>query len=86
MSNTKQTIHNLLETIPDTNLPEIINFIMYIKMRDENKLHHDEDFHLAIEAESRIKDGEPYISHNELMDNLGITEADIIMAEDVEIE
>ena len=35
----KQQIYNLVETLPDSQLAEIANFIMFVKMRDENKLY-----------------------------------------------
>ena len=37
----KQTIYNLIEGLPNSQLSEIASFIMFIKMRDENKLHKD---------------------------------------------
>ncbi|MCL2009938.1 MAG: hypothetical protein FWG71_05255 [Synergistaceae bacterium] len=41
MQAAKQKIYNLVETLPDFQLTEIANFILFIKMRDENKLHKD---------------------------------------------
>ena len=41
MQFTKQRIYSLLETLPDAQLAEISNFIMYIVNRDENKLFED---------------------------------------------
>ena len=35
----KQSVHNLVETLPNSLLPEVASFIMFIKMRDEKKLH-----------------------------------------------
>ena len=81
----KQTIHNLIEIIPDSKLPEIANFILFIKKNYENEIYNDEDFRLAIEAEQRLNDGKRYIHHDELMANLGITESDLKTAEDVEL-
>jgi len=45
-----------------------------------------EDLQLMMEAERRIAGGEPVYSHAEVMQRLGITQADIDTAEDVEIE
>ena len=41
MQAAKQKIYNLVETLPDSQLAEITNFILFIKMRDENKLYRD---------------------------------------------
>ena len=54
-------------------------------MNHENEIYHDEDFHLAIEAERRLNDGEGYIQHDELMAKLGLSESDLKTAEDVEL-
>ena len=35
----KQSVHNLVETLPDSLLPEVANFISFIKMRDESRLY-----------------------------------------------
>ena len=45
-----------------------------------------EDLQLMVEAERRIAEGEPIYSQAEVMQRLGITQADIDAAEDVEIE
>ena len=37
----KQQIYNLVESLPDSQLAEIASFILFIKMRDENKLQKD---------------------------------------------
>ncbi|MCL2420712.1 MAG: DUF2281 domain-containing protein [Defluviitaleaceae bacterium] len=37
----KQKIYSLLETVPDSQLKEIVSFIMFIKMRDESGLFKD---------------------------------------------
>ena len=37
----KQTIYSLIEDLPNSQLSEIASFIMFIKMRDENKLFKD---------------------------------------------
>ena len=37
----KQSVHNLVETLPNSLLPEVANFILFIKMRDENGLYKD---------------------------------------------
>ena len=37
----KQTVHNLVDTLPASLLPEVANFITFIKMRDENRLYKD---------------------------------------------
>ena len=34
----KQEIYTLVETLPDSELPEIANFILFVKMRNESKL------------------------------------------------
>ena len=39
MQAARQKIYNLVETLPDSQLTEIANFILFIKMRDENKLY-----------------------------------------------
>jgi len=41
MQSAKQKIYNLVETMPDSQLDEITDFILFIKMRDENKLYKD---------------------------------------------
>jgi len=41
MQAAKQEIYNLVETLPDSQLAEITNFILFIKMRNENKLYKD---------------------------------------------
>jgi len=35
----KQSVHNLVETLPNSLLPEVANFILFIKMRDEKGLY-----------------------------------------------
>jgi len=35
----KQSVHNLVETLPNSLLPEVANFILFIKMRDEKRLY-----------------------------------------------
>ena len=35
----KQSIHNLVETLPNSLLPEVTNFILFVKMRDEIGLY-----------------------------------------------
>ena len=37
----KQTIFSLIDTLPTSQLSEVASFIMFIKMRDENRLHKD---------------------------------------------
>ena len=37
----KQTVHNLVDTLPTSLLSEVANFIVFIKMRDEGKLYKD---------------------------------------------
>jgi len=37
----KQSVHNLVETLPASLLLEVANFILFIKMRDENRLYKD---------------------------------------------
>ena len=34
----KQSVHNLVETLPNSLLPEVANFILFVKMRDEKGL------------------------------------------------
>jgi len=38
---TKQAVHNLVDTLPTSLLSEVASFIVFIKMRDENKLHRE---------------------------------------------
>jgi len=35
----KQSVHNLIETLPNSLLLEVANFILFIKMRDEIGLY-----------------------------------------------
>ena len=35
----KQSIYNLVETLPHSVLPEVVSFILFVKMRDENELY-----------------------------------------------
>ena len=37
----KQTIYSLIDNLPTSQLSEVASFIMFIKMRDENKLQKD---------------------------------------------
>jgi len=37
----KQSVHNLVDDLPTSLLPEVVNFILFIKMRDENNLYKD---------------------------------------------
>ena len=37
----KQEIYNLVESLPETQLTEITNFILFIKMRDDIKQYKD---------------------------------------------
>jgi len=37
----KQSVHKLVETLPDSLLPEVANFILFIKNREENGLYKD---------------------------------------------
>ena len=41
MQPAKQKIYNLIDTLPVSQLSEVASFIMFIKMRDENKLYKD---------------------------------------------
>ena len=45
-----------------------------------------EDLHLMVEAESRITEGGPTVSFQEVLSKNGLTEADLEGWEDVEIE
>jgi len=54
--------------------------------RYESLLEEMEDLQLMMEAERRIAEGGPIYSQDEVMQSLGITQADIDAAEDVEIE
>ena len=54
--------------------------------RYESLLEEIEDLELMMEAEKRIAEGGPTSSMEEVMQRLGLTEADIDAAEDVEIE
>jgi len=37
----KQEIYKLVESLPNSQLAEITNFILFIKMRNENKIYKD---------------------------------------------
>ena len=39
MQSAKKEIYDLVESLPDSQLAEIANFILFIKMRNENKLY-----------------------------------------------
>jgi len=39
MQAVKREIYTLVESLPDTQLTEIANFILFVKMRDEIKRH-----------------------------------------------
>ena len=54
--------------------------------RYESLLEEIEDLELMMEAEKRLAEGGPTYSSDEVMQSLGITQADIDAAEDVEIE
>ena len=41
MQAAKQKIYNLVESLPNSQLPEIANFILFIKMRNESKQLND---------------------------------------------
>ena len=38
MQHAKQEIYTLVETLPESELSEIANYILFVKMRNENKL------------------------------------------------
>ena len=40
-SATKQTVHNLVDSLPTSLLSEVTNFIIFVKMRDEIKTYKD---------------------------------------------
>ena len=52
----------------------------------ENMLEEIEDLELMLEAERRLDAGDPTRSQEEVMQRLGITQAEIDAAEDVDIE
>jgi len=54
--------------------------------RYEAMVEEIEDLYLMMEAEKRIGEGGTTVPSQEVMENLGITQADIDAAEDVEIE
>jgi len=54
--------------------------------RYESLLEEIEDLELMLEAEKRLDDGGTTYSQDEVMQRLGLTQADIDAAEDVEIE
>ena len=54
--------------------------------RYESLLEKIEDLELMLEVEKRIEEGGPVYSQGEVMHRLGLTQADIDSAEDVEIE
>jgi len=37
----RQSVHNLVETLPTSLLPEVANFILFIKNREGNDLYKD---------------------------------------------
>jgi len=37
----KQSVYNLVETLPNSLLPEVASFILFIKERNEGKLYKD---------------------------------------------
>ena len=41
MQAAKQEIYDLVEYLPESQLAEVANFILFIKMRNENKYHKD---------------------------------------------
>jgi len=41
MQAVKQEIYTLVESLPDSQLTEIANFILFVKMRDESKRYKD---------------------------------------------
>jgi len=41
MQAAKQEIYTLVESLPDSQLNEIANFILFVKMRDESKRYKD---------------------------------------------
>jgi len=41
MSTAKQILYRLIEEIPDSQVPEIINYIYFIKSKKENELFKD---------------------------------------------
>ena len=41
MQAVKQKIYNMVETLPDSQLTEIANFILFIKLRHENESFND---------------------------------------------
>ena len=41
MQAVKQEIYTLVETLPDSQLNEIANFILFVKMRDESRRYKD---------------------------------------------
>jgi len=41
MQAVKQEIYTLVESLPDTQLAEIANFILFVKMRNESKRYKD---------------------------------------------
>ena len=60
--------------------------VMLSPERYEELLEMIEDFELIMEAEKRLEDGGETVSFQEVLDEFGITQADIDAAEDVEIE
>jgi hypothetical protein len=44
MNTAKQILHRLIEEIPDSQVPEIIDFISFIKSKKENELFKDLEF------------------------------------------
>jgi len=54
--------------------------------RYESLLEEIEDLELMLEVEKRLDEGDSIYSQDEVMQRLGLTQADIDAAEDVEIE
>ena len=60
--------------------------VLLSPQRYEAMLEEMEDLHLLVEVEKRLEDDGVYYSREEVMNEFGITQADIDAAEDVEIE
>ena len=41
MATAKQVINNLLDAIPESQLPEVVDFVAFIKKRNENPMARD---------------------------------------------
>ena len=60
--------------------------VLFSPQRYEDLMEEMDDLRLLVEAEKRLDDGGPYYSADEVMHQLGITQNDLDMFDDVEID